>query len=282
MLGPAIYERLLAQKRVPFILDFDDAIWLAGQGSLNGLFSRLRFPAKTASICRLASAVTVGNPYLARWAGQHNRHVGVVPTSIELGQYPIQPEPQEADTGGRFVIGWSGSHSTLVHLESAREAIERLANQHPLTLRVICDRPPPRPFQGVETQFVRWRADNEAEEVGRCHVGIMPLPDDEFTRGKCGLKALQFMATGRPVIVSPVGVNRDIVTDGDNGLLASSVQEWVSAFERLRASAETRHRLGQAGRHTVETRYSASIAAEQFAAVVRGAISRIPERRKHA
>jgi glycosyltransferase involved in cell wall biosynthesis len=272
MLGPAFYERLLVRKRVPMIVDFDDAIWMVGQGSINGIFSRLRFPGKTAAICRLSSAVTVGNAYLADWASQHNRRVTVVPTSIELGQYQLQSEPADAGDG-RFIIAWSGSHSTLLHLETAREAIERLAARHAVTVRVICDRPPARPFRGVENVFVPWSEANEALEVGRCHVGIMPLPDDRFTRGKCGLKALQFMATGRPVIVSPVGVNRQIVVDGDNGLLASSVDQWLSAFDRLRSSPETRQRLGLAGRRTVEQRFASTIAADRFAGVVREAIS---------
>jgi glycosyltransferase involved in cell wall biosynthesis len=275
MLGPAFYERLLVRQRVPFIVDFDDAIWMVGQGSMNGVFSRLRFPGKTATICQLSSAVTVGNAYLADWASQHNQRVRVVPTSIELAQYPVQSEPPQA-SGRSFVISWSGSHSTLLHLETAREPIERLATKHAVTLRVICDRPPARPFRGVETVFVPWSEANEAQEVGRCHVGIMPLPDDRFTRGKCGLKALQFMATGRPVVVSPVGVNRQIIADGDNGLLASSADQWVTALERLLGSPETRRRLGLAGRRTVEQRFAATIAADRFAEVVREVVSRPP------
>lgn len=276
LLGPAIYERLLARQRLPIIVDFDDAIWMQGHGSVNGVFARLKFPGKTAAICRRSTVVTVGNQYLADWARSRSPQVFVVPTTIELARYPLQPElPSDQP----FVIGWTGSHSTLIHLEGARRAIERLATRHRVVLRVICSRPPAEPFRGVETQFVPWRDSGEAEEVGRCHVGIMPLPDDEFTRGKCGLKALQFMATGRPVIVSPVGVNRDIVQPDENGLIARTDDDWVSGFEALLSDPERRRRLGTAARRTVEVRYAAPVAAERFAEAVRAAlVGRHPRR----
>ncbi len=269
-LGPAVYERLLSRTKIPIIVDFDDAIWMTGPGSVNGVFAKLKFSGKTATICRHSTVVTVGNEYLANWARPKNPQVFVVPTSIELAHYPAQPELPE---DGSFVIAWSGSHSTLIHLEGARRAIERLGARHKVVLRVICDRPQARPFQGVETQFIPWRAASEAEDVGRCHVGMMPLPDDEFARGKCGLKALQFMATGRPVVVSPVGVNREIVQSGENGLVAGSEEDWVTAFESLRADPEKRRRMGAAARRTVEANYAAPVAAARFAQAIRTAVS---------
>jgi glycosyltransferase involved in cell wall biosynthesis len=269
-LGPAVYERLLARTRAPIILDFDDAIWMPGPGSVNGLFARLKFPGKTTTICRQATVVTVGNQYLAGWARARNPNVFVVPTTIELDLYPVQPElPDESP----FVIGWTGSHATLMHLEGARGPIERLATRHQVRLRVICSRPPLRPFRGVETEFIPWQEAREAEEVGRCHVGIMPLPDDEFARGKCGLKALQFMATGRPVVLSPVGVNREIVKNGENGLVAGSEDDWLAALESLATDPPRRRSLGAAARRTVETCYASTIAADRFAEAVRLALA---------
>ena len=119
-------------------------------------------------------------------------------------------------------------------------------------------------------EFVRWSPVREAEDVAACHVGIMPLPDDEVSRGKGGMKALQFMATGRPVVVSPVGVNRQIICDGENGLVASSADEWTKALERLAEDRALRARLGEAARATVQRDYSASVSAAKFAAVVHG------------
>lgn len=265
LLGPAIYERLLKRRNIPLLYDFDDAIWLPSAESRNGIFASLRFPGKTADICRLAKAVIVGNAYLADYARRYADDVSIIPTTIDLARYPVQPA---LPANGPIVIAWTGSFSTLHHLELARVAIERFARDRQVIVRVICSEPPRRPFIGAKTEFVPWSADDEARDVGNAHFGIMPLPDNEFARGKCGCKALQFMATGRPTIVSPVGVNTEIVRSGVNGLIADSEDEWVAAFETLAASAELRARMGAAARRTVEERFSSVGAAAGFAAVV--------------
>ena len=268
-LGPAIYERLLVRQGTPLFFDFDDAIWIPGVGSVNGVFSRLRFQGKTATICRLASAVMVGNHYLADYARRYSHNVHVVPTTIELADYPPQPPLPPVGATQPFVITWSGSLSTLIHLEEARAPIEALGRRRDVILRVICSEPPARPIEGVKLEFVKWRAATEAADVGATHVGIMPLPDDEFARGKCALKGLQYMATGRPAILSPVGVNAEIVRHGENGLLARSERDWIDALESLAASAELSERLGRAGRRTVEEGFSAERSAARFAEVVK-------------
>ena len=170
------------------------------------------------------------------------------------------------------VVCWTGSISTLVHFEHARQALERLAAAVPLTVKVICSKPPERPIAGAEMQFVPWSAEREAQDVGDCHVGIMPLPDDEVSRGKCGLKALQYMATGRPVVVSPVGVNVDIVRHGENGFLASSTEEFVSTLLQLANSPELRLTMGKTARRTIEDNYSAEVVAAAFAKVVHSVV----------
>jgi glycosyltransferase involved in cell wall biosynthesis len=269
-LGPAIYERAFSRMGVPLIYDFDDAIWLQGAGSVNGVFSRLRFAGKTGTLCALASAVSAGSPHLARYAEARSSRVFVVPTSIELADYPVAPP---LTTDDPFVIGWSGSFSTLIHLERARAPIERLARRRKVVVRVVCNKAPERPFVGAETIYVPWQEAGEAEELGRVHVGIMPLPDDEFARGKCGLKALQYMATGRPVVLSPVGVNVEIVRHGDNGFLADDDDAWMNALDRLASNRAEREAVGRAARETVERGYAAEHSAAKFAEVVRAAIS---------
>jgi glycosyltransferase involved in cell wall biosynthesis len=268
-LGPAIYERLLARTSLPLLFDFDDAIWIPQVDSTNGFFSLLRFVRKTGTICRLSSAVVVGNEYLASYASRFSNSVFVVPTSIDLSRYPLQPElPPDAP----FTVVWSGSLTTLTHLEQARPAIEAFGKRRRVVLRVIGNEPQVRPFAGIETIFIPWREDGEAEAIGAAHVGIMPLPDEPFARGKCGLKCLQYMAVGLPVVLSPVGVNVDIVHDGRNGLLASSPDQWVAALERLAHSPELRKTLGAAGRRTVEDHYSAEASAARFAEAVHHAL----------
>jgi glycosyltransferase involved in cell wall biosynthesis len=265
LIGPAIYERLLAWTGNQIIYDFDDAIWSPGQAWKNGLFSLLHFTSKTSTICKLASAVTTGNEFLADYARARNPSVFVIPSSIELADYPLVPE---AADDGEFVVCWTGSTSTLVHFEHARAALERLATFVPLAVKVICSKPPERPIAGADMHFVRWSAETEAHDVGDCHVGIMPLPDNEVSRGKSGMKALQYMATGRPVVVSPVGVNAEIVQPGRNGYLTSSVDDWVDALLKLARDPALRARLGANARKTIEDGYSARTSAAKFAAVV--------------
>lgn len=265
LIGPAIYERLLASTGKPIIYDFDDAIWSPGQAWKNGLFSRLHFTSKTSTICRLAEAVTVGNEYLAAYARQRTPHVFVVPSTIDLAEYPPIPEPPN---DGKFIICWTGSTSTLVHFEHARDPLERVAALVPLAVKVICSIPPERPIAGAEMRFVPWSASREAEDVGTSHAGIMPLPDDEVSRGKGAMKALQFMATGRPVVVSPVGINSEIIRHGENGLLADTAEQWVEALVGLQRDPELRERLGRAARRTVEEGFTAQHSAQRFAEVV--------------
>ena len=160
LIGPPIYEWLISRAGVPIVYDFDDAIWTTPKRSavaVNHRFRSLKFTGKTATICRLADVVTVGNEYLASWARQHCSSVHVVPTSIDLGAYPIQPAPPE---DAPFTIVWSGTFSTLEHLEHARRPLEKLARRRPVRLNVICDRPLARPIAGVDMRFIRWRADD--------------------------------------------------------------------------------------------------------------------------
>ncbi len=266
LLGPAIYERLIAARNVPMIFDYDDSVWSGAQEQNNGIFSKLHFFGKTRTICRLASAVTPGNEFLADYARLVNERVFVTPTSVELDNYPLIEEPAD---DGRFIVCWTGSTSTLAHFEAARAPLERLAQELPLTVKLICNQPPKVPIEGAQFHFVPWSKENEAREVGSCHAGIMPLPDNEATRGKCGLKALQFMATGRPTVVSPVGMNRDLIRHGENGLLASNDDQFVEGLLALARSAEMRRTIGAEARRTIEQGYSARAVAASFAKVVR-------------
>ncbi|HEX8365541.1 MAG TPA: glycosyltransferase family 4 protein [Allosphingosinicella sp.] len=271
LLGPALYERMLAATGLPLFFDFDDTIWQesANADSVNGIFARLKFQGKTATICRLAAAVLPGNEFLAGYARRHNDNVHILPTSIDLAKYDVQPEPKADDP---FVVCWTGSHTTLVNFETARTALERLAQRRRLLVKVICNEPPRAPIAGAETAYIPWREEGEAEAIGASHVGIMPLPDEPLARGKCGLKALQYMAVGRPAVVSPVGMNVDLVRHGENGFLASSDDEWVEILDRLAGSRELRERIGMAGRRTVEDGYSAEVVAARFARIIRSTV----------
>jgi glycosyltransferase involved in cell wall biosynthesis len=270
LLGPPIFEKLIHQRRVPIVFDFDDAVFVSYRSPSNGYLSYLKFASKTKTICRLASHVMVGNPYLAEYARQVNDHVTVIPTTIDTEKYQVSP-PQ--NKSGPPVIGWTGSHSTVQHLNTLRGALKKLAEKESFRLRVIGT--PSYECSPINVEATRWRAETEVEDLRAVDIGVMPLPEDRWSKGKCGLKALQFMAVGIPTVCSPVGVNTDIIQDDQNGFIAGSEEEWVDKLGRLLRSPELRQRLGQAGRATVEEKYSATTQAprvfEIFKSVLRDA-----------
>lgn len=269
LLGPPVFEKLIHQQRVPIVFDFDDAIFVSYRSPSNGYLSYLKFASKTKTICRLAAHVMVGNPYLAEYARQVNRRVTVIPTTIDTEKY----QPVERESNGSPVIGWTGSYSTVQHLDTLRGALKKLAERESFRLRVIGT--PAYECAPIDVEAMPWRAETELEDLAAIDIGVMPLPDDKWSKGKCGLKALQFMAMGIPTICSPVGVNTDIIQDDKNGFLANTEDEWVEKLSRLLRSRELRQRLGQAGRATVEEHYSATTQAprvyEIFKSVVRDA-----------
>jgi glycosyltransferase involved in cell wall biosynthesis len=267
LLGPPLFEYWATRAGVPVIFDFDDAIFVPVASSANGYLSYFRFPWKTSAICRMSAHVMAGNPHLADYSRRFNDQVTVIPTTIDTDKYQVAP-PTSANVP---VIGWSGSFSTVQHLDTLCGALQRLARTERFKLRVIGT--PRYQLDGVEVEARAWRSETELQDLSEIDIGVMPLPDDRWSRGKCGLKALQYMALGIPAVCSPVGVNTDIIRDGENGFLAASEDEWVQKLTQLLHSAELRARLGAAGRATVEATYSAVAQAPRvrqiFAAAAR-------------
>lgn len=267
--GPATIERLIVMAGRPVIYDFDDAIFKLHTTEANRRFGWLKFPGKTRTICRISDHVVVGNGYLAEYARQHNPRVTVIPTSIDTHRY--RPKMKGA-SHGRLVLGWTGSSTSQTHLEMFAPMIRQLLARRDVELRVISDREPDLP--GISYEWRRWSAESEVEDLAHLDIGIMPIPDDEWARGKCAAKALQCMAMGIPAICSSVGTNRDVIRHGENGFLASSTEEWISCFEALVDDSLLRSRLGDNARRTVELNYSMNLCAELFAAVVRETVDR--------
>lgn len=271
MVGPPIFEYLIKRAKTPLIFDFDDAIFLPSAGSANGLFRLLKFPWKTRTICRLASHVIVGNLYLADYVRQFNERVTVVPSTVDLERYKIARRTHENTSP---IVGWSGSFSTLPYLKSLAGALRKLAREERFRLRVIGAEG--LRIEGVEVESVPWRSATEVADLSSIDIGIMPLPDNEWTRGKCGMKALQYMSLGIPAVCSPVGVNSSIIKDGENGFVASTEEEWVERLTRLLRSPSLRARLGTAGRLTVEANYSTSIHVPRVYEVLKSVARREP------
>ena len=256
VIGPAWYERRIARSGVPIVFDFDDAVFVPYRSPSNGYLSYLKFPQKTSETCRLASHVMAGNAYLADYARKFNGNVTIVPTTIDTDKYRVVERTANPE---KLTIGWSGSHSTVQHLDTIRDVLKAIGASERVKLRVIGT--PKYDVDGVDVVASEWRPETEVDDLSEIDIGLMPLPDDRWARGKCGLKALQYMALGIPTICSPVGVNTTIITDGENGYLAATTGEWVEKMERLIGSAELRKRVGLAGRRTVEEQFSAKVIA---------------------
>jgi glycosyltransferase involved in cell wall biosynthesis len=264
LLGPAIFERWMRVMRVPYVFDFDDAIFLPNASEANRLFSFLKFPRKTAAACRLAAHVMAGNDYLAEYAMRFNQRVTVVPTTIDTEKYqPARPRRESP----RPQLVWTGSPTTVRYLESLAGVLRRVRERHDFTLRVIGA--PRVSLPGIDVEMMPWTPETEASALQGAWAGLMPAPDDAWARGKCGCKALQYMAVEIPAVCSPVGMNARLIRDGENGLLASSEDEWVERLSLLINSAELRRRLGQAGRETVKNWYSAEVQAPRVNQIFR-------------
>jgi glycosyltransferase involved in cell wall biosynthesis len=245
--GFPLFERALAALGTPYIYDLDDAIYLPPGGRPR--FSAFRYR-KAGSIARHARLVTAGNSYLAEWAAQHNEDVRVVPTTIDTKLY--RPGPSRSD-GSPLTVGWSGSHHTAIYLDAVAPVLRDLQRETGVRLRVIGDEDFEIP--GAEVEALPWREETELEDLAEIDIGLMPMPDDQWARGKCGLKALQYMALGIPAVISPVGVNVEIASDGA-AVLASAPAEWHDAILGLIQSPERRAELASRGRERVEERYS--------------------------
>lgn len=267
LLGPPFFEHWIHRSGVPMVFDFDDAVFVSYRSPTNGYLSYLKFASKTKSICRMSAHVMAGNPYLAEYARQVNPNVTVVPTTIDTEKYTVTKRTNEAATP---TIGWTGSFSTVQHLDTLRSALQKLAKQRKFRLRVIGT--PTYKLDGLDVEAMPWRAATELEDLNAIDIGVMPLPDDLWSKGKCGLKALQFMALGIPTVCSPVGVNTEIIQDGENGFIAGSEDEWVEKLGRLLDSVELREQLGLAGRRTVETRYSANVQAPRVLELLKSVV----------
>ncbi|MEL6184125.1 MAG: glycosyltransferase family 4 protein [Myxococcota bacterium] len=245
---PAWIEQLLARAGVRYVFDYDDAIFHMYDQHPNG-WVRRALGDKIGRVIEGAQAVTAGSQYLVEYARRYQSNVHLVPTVVALERYAVEP----GDRDGRFTVGWIGSPSTARFLSELREPLAALAREIPLKVLLIGSGPMEVP--DVDLEVREWSEDREAADLAECDVGVMPLPDAPWARGKCAFKLIQYMAAGLPTVGSPVGANRDVVTE-QTGWMASSPEEWKTALRRLAEDPELRRRLGAAGRARAKERYS--------------------------
>ena len=248
----SIEARLFARFSQRRVFDVDDAIYVRKPGRLGdapdeSAWRKQKFPAT----CRWVDVVAAGNDVLAGVAQASAKEVVVLPTSIDTAAY----EPSFAGPNDAPTVVWIGSPENLIYLDMIRPALARLSKRHPtLKLRVICSEFPD--WSDVQIERVAWSSATEAHALAGAHIGVMPLTDDAWSRGKCAFKLLQYMAAGLPCVASPVGANTEAVLDGVTGYHASDADGWERSLEKLIESPPLRTSFGAKGRAHVEERYS--------------------------
>jgi glycosyltransferase involved in cell wall biosynthesis len=259
-----IEARLVAASSRHRVFDLDDAIYVRkprrlGEPADDSVWRRRKFIAT----CRSVDVVAAGNEVLARAARPAAREVLILPTSIDVSCY--QATTLDADAAP--TIAWIGSPENLVYLEMIRPALARLGARHPaLKVRVICSAFPDWPE--IQVERVPWSAATEAASLAAAHIGVMPLSDDAWARGKCAFKLLQYMAASLPCVASPVGANTEAVIDGFNGYHAGNLEEWERNLERLIDSAQLRAQFGANGRRHVVERYALGVYRDNYLALL--------------
>jgi glycosyltransferase involved in cell wall biosynthesis len=257
--GPAWVERLICRLARVTFLDLDDATWAPPSDAIDqrrGLSSADKVP----DTMRSVDCVVGGNATIAEYARRHNDRVEILPTSFEdLG--PVAPRDGEAPP----VIVWIGNLGNAKYFSLVQGVFEQLARRHRFVLRIIGGEDARQlRFDGVQVDFHHWSAATERELLTSSDIGVMPVFDAPYERGKCAFKIIQYWSAGLPVVASPVGMNADIVAPGQNGYLASAPEEWVRELDRLLASAALRRQLGDGGRQLFLTRFERRVCAERW------------------
>ncbi len=243
---PALFAPLLRRKNRPMVFDIDDAIYLPSPVESNSRIARYRYRRNFDTTAAAANLVLCGNRVLAERVGERKRKV-IVPTAVDCGRF----HPDALEAVDHPTAGWVGHSSNLAYLEALAGPLKEIAWRHPgFKLIVVADRRPR--LEGVPVEYRPWTLENEVGCFKGIGIGLMPLDDTEWTRAKCAFKLLQYMAFGIPSLASPVGMNREVIEHGRNGLLAMTDEDWVNGLDELISRPERRRDIGSAARQTVE------------------------------
>jgi len=262
--GPAWFEKFIT-KRIPCVYDFDDAIWLQNVSVENRKFAFLKNTGKISTIISRCKTVVAGNEFLAKYALQFNHNVHIIPTTIDTQKYHCTKKK----TDERVCIGWSGSADTIRFFKLALPALVKVQQRfgQGVYFKIIGDKN--YYCAELQTKAIAWNAVAEVSDLCEIDIGIMPLLNDDWARGKCALKGLQYMSLGIATVMAPAGVNSEIITDGVNGFLTSTDDEWVEKISLLVTNASLRKQLGDKGKQTVIEHYSVLANKEKWVAAFR-------------
>ena len=261
-LGPPAIEWVIAKiLKKKIIFDFDDAIWLTDRQNEPGWLSAIKWRKKIEYLCQWSYKVSVGNVYLCDYARKFNERVVLNPSTIDaVGLHVLPPSTKKS---GEVVIGWTGSHSTMKYLYELEPVLKQLEETHPnITILIIADQ---RPLLSLKTiRFVPWSQKTEIKDLAKIDIGIMPLQDDVWTKGKCGFKALQYMSLEKPALVSPVGANLQIVEHGITGFHCATAEDWLNYAGLLISRKDICDTMGKRGREWVIRHYSVTSNTPNF------------------
>jgi glycosyltransferase involved in cell wall biosynthesis len=261
-------EKVLASFGVPYLVDYDDAIFHRYDLHPRKLI-RLFLGRKIDEVMRKASHVVVGNEYLAERARKSGaRRVTILPSVVDLNRYRIQDRKSKSI----FTVGWIGSPTTAPYLQLIAPAIKEFARAREVRLVLVGSGK--APISGLPVETREWSEETEVKDIKEFDVGIMPLPDDPWSQGKCGYKLVQYMACAVPVVASPVGVNKEIVRNGWNGFLAERKEDWVEALNILYGNPKQREEMGKAGRGLVEEKFCLQVTTRRLLSLLRSAAGR--------
>ncbi len=258
-IGPPIFEWLIVKiLRKKIIYDFDDAIWKPNVSVTNSFVNKLKWYGKVKHICKWATVVSCGSNYLCEYAKQFNNDVRLIPTTIDT-DYHL---PNKKTENKIPVIGWTGSHSTTYYLNFLIPVFKKLEQQIEFELRIISNKDLQLPLKSY--RYIHWNKETEIADLQSFDIGIMPLPEDDWSKGKCGFKLLQYMAVGVPSIASPVGVNTDIIINNETGWIANSENEWFEKLSYLLKNIEERKSVIDKASSHIEKQYSVNAMKEKY------------------
>ena len=264
---PASIEKFLCKKSIPYVIDYDDAVYHRYDQHSNSLV-RAALSKKIDKLMAFSTVVIAGNQYIAEHAERNEvKKIQILPTVVDTNFY-VEKEPLINES---FTIGWIGSPSTSRHINVAIPALNRLCQNNDVRFSAIGALG--KDVTEIPGHLISWKEESEIQELRSFDVGIMPLPNTPWEKGKCGFKLIQYMACGLPVIASPVGMNEEIIDHGENGFLATNTKEWVKYLELLKNNPELRWKMGKVGRKKVEECYSLQSVTPKLVKLLREAVA---------
>lgn len=270
--GPPLVERRLKRAGARLVFDYDDALFIAKPSRYNPLATWLRSPNKLLEVFRIADRVVAGNDWLRDRAAEHGARAVTVEVAEDTDRIPMRP-PHANDRP--VTIGWLGSSSTVKYLRLIEPVLRRIHARHP-NVRFEIVGGGEFELPGLPLTGTPWSLDGEIEALQRFSIGLMPLPMEEWSRGKSGGKARTYMAAGVPPVVSAIGYNLELLRDGETGFLCRDEDDWERAIEALVADAGLRQRIANEARAEVERRFSPAGQAAKLHAVLRDVVEGAP------